>query len=106
MKTNEPDEMDSVRGLLDGERVAAYLGIPRGTIRSWEKRKNDNIPGVHTKFPNPIPERLGGTALWDAKDIRAFKPSLDEARLRKSIKKEKDPSPGATDVLHADTVGP
>lgn len=95
METNEPDEMHSVRGLLDSERVAAFLGVPRGTIRSWEKRKNDNIPGVHMKFPNPIPERLGGTALWDAEDIRAFKPWLEEAKLRRGAKN--DPPAGATD---------
>lgn len=103
MENIEPDETASVRGLLDSERVATYLGVPRNTIRSWEKRKNDGKPGVHAKFPNPLPERLGGTTLWDAEDIKAFKPAFDELQGGGA---KKDTPKSATGLLQTDTVDP
>lgn len=83
---NKPDDINSVRGLLDSQRVADYLGIPRGTIRSWTKRKADGIAGVHASFPDPLPEQLGGTALWDENDIRAFKRVFDESAKKRGRK--------------------
>lgn len=96
MENNEPDSLDSVRGLLDSQRVAAYLGVPRATIRSWAKRKADGNPGVHMKFPDPLPEQLGGTSLWDEAEIRSFKTAFDaETQARKKGKGK-----GASDMLH------
>lgn len=82
----KPDDIDSVRGLLDSQRVADYLNVPRGTIRSWTKRKADGISGVHSSFPDPLPEQLGGTVLWDEADIRAFKKVFDENAKKRSGK--------------------
>lgn len=82
----KPDDIDSVRGLLDSQRVADYLNVPRGTIRSWTKRKADGISGVHSSFPDPLPEQLGGTVLWDEADIRAFKKVFDENAKKRSRK--------------------
>lgn len=88
MEDASKDETNSVRGLLDSERLAAYLGVPRGTIRSWTKRKADGIPGVHAKFPSPLEEQLGGTALWDEQEVRAFKAIIDEETQRRERKKK------------------
>lgn len=88
MENQRPEEIPSaVRGLLDADRVAEYLGVPRGTLRSWEKRKADGKPGLHNKFPAPIPERLGGAALWDQTDILAFKRWLDERKQPRAADK-------------------
>ncbi|MCO4263771.1 hypothetical protein NG697_12700 [Pseudarthrobacter sp. MDT3-26] len=97
MKKEEIAVIDSVRGLMDSQRVATYLGVPRATIRSWAKRKTDGIAGVHTKFPDPLPEQLGGTTLWDENEIRAFKAVYDaEMQPRKKL-----PLKDASDVLRA-----
>lgn len=97
MEENETGDLDSVRGLMDSQRVATYLGVPRATIRSWAKRKTDGIAGVHTKFPAPLPEQLGGTTLWDVDAIRAFKIVYDaEMQSRKKSNKK-----GASDLLQA-----
>lgn len=92
MNINEMNETDSVNGLLDSHRVAAYLGIPRATLRSWAKRKADGIAGVHSQFPDPIPEQLGGTVLWKEKDIRAFKEKFDAETQARRKGKNKDAS--------------
>lgn len=97
METSEQTEPDSVYGLMDSQRVAAYLLVPRATIRSWAKRKADGVPGVHMQFPDPLPEQLGGTAVWDEKQIRAFKENFYAAT--QSRKKGKNKS--ASDALRA-----
>lgn len=92
----EPNNPDSVRGLMDSQRVAAYLGVPRGTIRSWAKRKSDGTPGVHSKFPDPLPEQLGGTALWEEDDILKFKKTFDEINTKRPKKTKR-----AADLLQS-----
>lgn len=94
MENSEPDRVNSVRGLLDSDRVATYLGVKRATLRSWENRKRKGEPGLHVSFPDPLEETLGGTALWDDKEIRAFKVVLDGVRKKREEKK------GATSSLH------
>lgn len=85
----KPNHLESVRGLLDAQRVAAYLGVPQATIRSWAKRKSDGVPGVHQKFPAPLEQRLGGTALWDEQEILTFKEVFDkEPRMGKRERKD------------------
>lgn len=86
MENSERDEMSPVRGLLDSDRVARYLGVERVTIRSWMNRKAAGGGGFASRFPDPLPERLGGTALWDVEDIKAFKPVLDGFRASRSAK--------------------
>lgn len=97
MEENETDEYGSVRGLLDSQRVAEILGIERITLRSWIRRKAQGAPGVHMQFPDPLPEQLGGTALWDVEEIRAFKEKFGDSTLARKRTKRKD----ASDVLRA-----
>jgi hypothetical protein len=99
MENNETEEIDSVRGLMDSQRVAVHLGVARGTIRSWASRKSAGSAGVPVKFPDPLPEQLGGTLLWDVETIRAFKKVFDADREEESRKK--GTKKGASDVLHA-----
>ncbi len=78
--TDDAAGTNAFRGLLDSDRVAAYLGVPRGTLRSWESRKADGKPGIHSLFPEPLPERLGGASLWEESDIIAFKKAGEQKR--------------------------
>lgn len=86
----ESTEPESVRGLMDSQRVADYLNIPRATIRSWAKRKADGVPGVHAQFPDPLEETLGGTALWDDAQIRTFKETFYAATQSRKKGKNRD----------------
>ncbi len=99
MEAIEKDETDSVRGLLDSDRVAKYLDVKRATLRSWENRKRKREPGLHMSFPDPLNETLGGTALWDDEEIRAFKVVLDEIREARREKRKKPVD--ASDMLQA-----
>lgn len=81
-----PWEADAFRGLMDAEMVSAYLGYPRGTIRSWGSRRKDGTGrgGAPSRFPEPLPRKLGNVVLWDEADIIAFRKRRDlEGRTKK-----------------------
>lgn len=78
---------------MDAQMVSNYLGMKRGTLRSWEKRRVDGKPGGPPKdFPSPIDERLGGASLWDASEV------VDYRRRREAAETNKSVSPGSSTV--------
>lgn len=76
-----PEHPESVRGLMDAQMVSNYLGLSRGTLRSWLKRRIEGTPGGPPKdFPSPIDARLGGSALWDEPEVVAYRRRREAAK--------------------------
>lgn len=75
-----PEQTKALRGLMDADRVSAYLGVARGTLRSWESRRSEGKPGGPKDFPAPLEDRLGAGALWDEADIVAYRRRREAAK--------------------------
>lgn len=73
MSDQLPEQTRALRGLMDADRVSAYLGVARGTLRSWESRRAEGKPGGPKDFPAPLDDRLGAGALWDEAEIVAYR---------------------------------
>lgn len=82
MPSKPPEQPRSVRGLMDADRVSEYLGIARSTLRSWEHRRASGEPGGPKDFPAPLPDRLGGAALWEESDVVAYRARRDAEKSR------------------------
>lgn len=94
MPSELPDRTGALRGLMDAERVSEYLGIARGTLRSWENRRAAGKPGGPKDFPPPLADRLGGATLWEEADIVSYRLRREAAKIAGQV----DPPEGAADL--------